>query len=56
MSAWSERQEIAHVLIDARQGKLAAFAIAAGAYKTFLQGRAAVKQLYLRGRRLWKRR
>jgi CelD/BcsL family acetyltransferase involved in cellulose biosynthesis len=56
MSAWSERQEIAHVLIDAHQGKLASFAIAAGAYKIFLQGRAAVKQLYLRGRRLWKRR
>jgi CelD/BcsL family acetyltransferase involved in cellulose biosynthesis len=56
MSAWSERQEIAHLLIGARQGKPASFAIAAGAYKAFLQVRTAVKQVYLRGRRLWKRR
>jgi CelD/BcsL family acetyltransferase involved in cellulose biosynthesis len=56
MSAWSEREEIAHLLLDVRQGRSMSFVVAAGAYKTFLQARAAVKQLYLRGRRLWKRR
>jgi CelD/BcsL family acetyltransferase involved in cellulose biosynthesis len=56
MSAWSERQEIAHVLLDARADHSASFVVAASAYKIFLQARAAVKQLYLRGRRLWKHR
>jgi hypothetical protein len=56
MSAWSERDDIAHVLLDARPGGRASFAIAATAYKLFLQARAAAKRLYLRGRRLWKQR
>jgi CelD/BcsL family acetyltransferase involved in cellulose biosynthesis len=56
MSAWSEREEIAHLLLDVRQGSSASFTVAAGAYRIFLQARATAKQLYLRGRRLWKRR
>jgi hypothetical protein len=55
MSAWSEREEIAHLLIDARPNSSLSFAVAAGCYKTFLQARAAAKDLYLRGRRRWKR-
>lgn len=54
MSAWSERQDIAHVLIDARPNSSLSFAVAAGAYKAFLQARAMAKGLYLHGRRLWK--
>jgi CelD/BcsL family acetyltransferase involved in cellulose biosynthesis len=55
MSAWSEREEIAHLLIDAQSNGSLSFAVAAGLYKTFLQARAAAKELYLRGRRHWKR-
>ncbi len=56
MSAWSEREEVAHLLIDARPNSSLSFAVAAGLFKTFLQARAAAKDLYLRGRRHWKRR
>jgi CelD/BcsL family acetyltransferase involved in cellulose biosynthesis len=55
MSAWSEREELAHLLIDARPNSPLSFAVAASLYKTFLQARAAAKDLYLRGRRHWKR-
>lgn len=56
MSAWSERQEIAHVLFDARPDAALSFAAVGGLYQLFLQTRSTVKALYLRGRRLWKRR
>jgi hypothetical protein len=56
MSAWSERQGIAHILIDARPNGSLSFIVAAGLYRTFLQARAAAKDIYLRGRRHWKRR
>jgi CelD/BcsL family acetyltransferase involved in cellulose biosynthesis len=56
MSAWSERQDIAHVLIDARPSGSLSFAVAACLYKAFLQARSAAKDIYLRGRRYWKRR
>ena len=56
MSAWSERQDIAHILIDARPNSSLSFSVAVGAYKTFLQARATAKSLYLHGRRLWKQR
>jgi CelD/BcsL family acetyltransferase involved in cellulose biosynthesis len=55
MSAWSERQDIAHILIDPRPNNSLSFAITAGLYKTFLQVRAVAKDIYLRGRRHWKR-
>jgi CelD/BcsL family acetyltransferase involved in cellulose biosynthesis len=56
MSAWSERQGIAHILIDARPNGSLSFIVAAGLYRAFLQARAAAKDIYLRGRRHWKRR
>jgi CelD/BcsL family acetyltransferase involved in cellulose biosynthesis len=56
MSAWSEREEIAHLLIDARPDKSLSFAIEAGLYNAFLRARAFAKDIYLRGRRHWKRR
>lgn len=56
MSAWSERQDVAHILTDVRPNGSLSFTIAAGFYKAFLQARAAAKDIYLRGRRHWKRR
>lgn len=56
MSAWSERQEIAHVLIDARPGASLSFIAVGGLYQAFLRTREKLKDLYLRGRRSWKRR
>jgi CelD/BcsL family acetyltransferase involved in cellulose biosynthesis len=56
MSAWSERQEIAHILIDARPNRSLSFTVVASLYKAFLQARSAAKDIYLRGRRHWKRR
>jgi CelD/BcsL family acetyltransferase involved in cellulose biosynthesis len=54
MSAWSEREQLAHILFDARPNASTSFV--GGAYAAFLQVRAKVKSLYLRGRRAWKRR
>jgi CelD/BcsL family acetyltransferase involved in cellulose biosynthesis len=56
MSAWSERQDIAHILVDARLNGSLSFIVVASLYRTFLQVRAAAKDIYLRGRRYWKRR
>jgi CelD/BcsL family acetyltransferase involved in cellulose biosynthesis len=56
MSAWSERQQVAHILFDARPGASVWFAAVGGLYEAFLRIRAMAKALYLRGRRSWKRR
>jgi CelD/BcsL family acetyltransferase involved in cellulose biosynthesis len=56
MSAWSEREELAHLLIDARTDSSVSFATMAGFYKAYLQARTIAKEIYLRGRRHWKRR
>jgi CelD/BcsL family acetyltransferase involved in cellulose biosynthesis len=56
MSAWSEREELAHLLIDARANSSLSFAAVSGLYKAYLQARAMAKEIYLRGRRHWKRR
>ena len=54
MAAWSERQAIAHVWLDARRGGSRRFVLLAGLHKAFLGLRARAKQLYLSWRRKWK--
>jgi CelD/BcsL family acetyltransferase involved in cellulose biosynthesis len=53
MSAWSEREQIADALLDARRGGSFAFSIVIGLQRGFLALRARAKTLYLLGRRKW---
>lgn len=55
MSAWSERQAIAHTWINARRGNSLGFRAFCRLQKTFVTLRAAVKQRYLTWRRTWKK-
>ena len=56
MAAWSERQEIAQVWIDARPRRLAALCRALPrAERRFSSLRAVAKQRYLSWRRKWKK-
>jgi CelD/BcsL family acetyltransferase involved in cellulose biosynthesis len=54
MSAWSEREDIAHVLIDARRGNPLSFRLVGHLQRALLGLRAIVKDIYLFGRRQWK--
>jgi CelD/BcsL family acetyltransferase involved in cellulose biosynthesis len=56
MAAWSERQAVAHLWIDARRGSSASFAILTRLQKGFLSLRALAKEVYLDGKRRWARR
>lgn len=56
MSAWSERETIASVLFDARQGGSVTSVAHALLQKAILVLRARAKAIYLEGRRRWKRR
>ena len=55
MAAWSERQAIAQVWIDARRGGTLAFVTLSRLQRAYLRLRAAAKDLHRAGRRLWKR-
>jgi CelD/BcsL family acetyltransferase involved in cellulose biosynthesis len=55
MSAWSERQTIAQVWIDARPGRSLVFRMHCRLQKAFLTLRAAAKDRYLSWRRKWKK-
>jgi CelD/BcsL family acetyltransferase involved in cellulose biosynthesis len=55
MAAWSERQAIAQVWIDARRGGALAFVTLSRLQRAYLRLRAAAKDLHRAGRRLWKR-
>jgi CelD/BcsL family acetyltransferase involved in cellulose biosynthesis len=53
MSAWTEREQIADVLLDARRGGSLTFRAVAGLQRHFLALRARAKALYVSGRRRW---
>ena len=55
MAAWSERQDIAQMWIDARSGDSWRFVVLCRLQKALLGLRAAAKQKYLSWRRKWKR-
>ncbi len=55
MSAWSEREQIAHVLFDVRRGGSLVVRALAAWQKTFLVLRRGAKALYLAWRRQWKK-
>jgi len=54
MAAWSERQAIAQVWLDARRGRSWRLFLLCRLQKAFLDLRAGVKQRYLSWRRKWK--
>lgn len=55
MAAWSERQAIAHLWIDARRGGSVSFTVLARLQKTFLSLRARAKTIYRACMRKWGR-
>lgn len=55
MAAWSERQPIAHLWIDARRGGSLIFAILTRLHKGFSALRAHAKEVYLASKRKWGR-
>jgi CelD/BcsL family acetyltransferase involved in cellulose biosynthesis len=55
MSAWSEREQLARILLDARAGGSLVFRAVAAGQKSFIVLRGMAKALYLLWRRQWKK-